>query len=298
MVKKLNYHTPVLLTESIEWLDINPEGVYIDATYGGGGHSKSILNQMNAKGRLFGFDQDEQAQSNVIDDPRFCFIQANFRFVAHFMRFYDFSVLDGILADLGVSSFHFDEPSRGFSYRYDALLDMRMNQSSSLTARRILWEYDAPSLQSMFSDYAELRNAKSLSEKICSVRDKRPLEKVSDLIEVIDALYIGDRLKYMSQVFQALRIEVNDEMNALKIFLEHALQLLKKKGRLVVISYHSVEDKLVKNVFRDYAQDYDEYGRLRMKATILTKKPIAPSKEEILENRRASSAKLRVLEKL
>ncbi len=294
------YHIPVLLEESIDFLNIKPDGVYVDATFGGGGHSGPILNRMNAKGRLFGFDQDEQAQSNIIDDPRFTFVNSNFQYISHFMRYYGVPVVDGILADLGVSSFHFDEPSRGFSYRFDTELDMRMNKSGALTARTVLNRYSQKELQQIFSEYGELRNAKTFSNMICETRKSDKIEKVSDLIRLIDKAYRGDRLKYMSQVFQALRIEVNDELGTLEVFIRKSWDLLSPKGRLVIINYHSLEDKVVKRMIKNDlgGADTDEFGRNIDKLIRINKKPIVPSPEEIRKNSRAASAKLRVIEKI
>ena len=293
------YHIPVLLEESIQALEIKSNGTYIDATFGGGGHSKPILNRLTAKGRLFGFDQDKQAQDNIIDDPRFTFVNANFQYIAHFMRYYGVGGIDGILADLGVSSFHFDEPSRGFSYRFDTELDMRMNESGSVSARHILAQYNQSELQRIFSEYGELRNAKTLSRMIVDWRKREPIVRVGQLKHLIDKVYRGDKQKYMSQVFQALRIEVNDEMETLRVFLSRSWELLKKEGRFVVITYHSVEDKVVKQYFRDKEREgVDEYGRSVAEVRQITKKPVIPSKEEIERNRRATSAKLRVYEKI
>ena len=276
------YHTPVLLGESLEALNIRPNGVYVDATFGGGGHSRPILNRMNAKGRLFGFDQDWQAQTNIIDDSRFTFVNANFQYIAQFMRYYRVKEINGVLADLGVSSFHFDEPSRGFSYRFDTKLDMRMNKSGSLTATDILANYDQVKLQKLFSEYGELRNAKTFSQIVIEARRLEKISKVSQLLKLIDRAYRGDRLKYTSQVFQALRIEVNDEIGTLRIFLKRAWNLLASEGRLVVITYHSLEDKIVKNVFRKEigGNATDQFGRRIEVLREITKKPIVPSEEE------------------
>lgn len=293
------YHIPVLLEESIEALDIKSNGTYIDATFGGGGHSRPILNRLTAKGRLFGFDQDKQAQVNILDDPRFTFVNANFQYVAHFMRYYEVGEIDGVLADLGVSSFHFDEPSRGFSYRFDTELDMRMNRSGGQTARDVLATYDRSKLQQVFSQYGEVRNAKTLSQLIVDSRKNEAIERVGQLKYLIDRVYRGDKLKYMSQVFQALRIEVNDEMGTLKVFLDRSWDLLKSGGRIVVITYHSIEDKVVKDHFKRIEMEgIDEFGRTVKRLRQITKKPVLPTAEEIKRNSRASSAKLRVIEKI
>ncbi len=295
------YHTPVLLEETIDLLNINPAGVYVDVTFGGGGHSGPILHRMNAKGRLFGFDQDEQAKANIIDDARFTFVRGNFQYISHFVKYYGVERVDGILADLGVSSFHFDEPSRGFSYRFDSKLDMRMNQDGTLTAQDVLANYSQKQLQYIFSNYGELRNAKTFSEAVCEVRGAAKIEEVRHLLDIIGRVYRGDRQRYTSQVFQALRIEVNDEVGTLKTFLENAIDLLSVGGRLVVITYHSLEDKIVKVAMKGEGSkhvQYDEYGRRTSKLKQITKKPIVPSESEINRNSRAASAKLRVIEKL
>lgn len=295
------YHIPVLLHESIEALAINPDGIYVDVTFGGGGHSAAILDRLSDRGRLFGFDQDEQAVANAIDDNRFTMVHGNFRFLKHFMKYYGIDKLDGILADLGVSSFHFDAPQRGFSYRYDVELDMRMNTSTALTAREVLAGYSAQELQRVFSEYGEVRNAKSLAQAIVDARRSDKLIRTSDLIRLIERLYRGDRQKYTSQVFQALRIEVNDEMGVLSQFMEDGLSMLKCGGRMVVISYHSLEDKIVKQYMRSGSglavMEYDAFGRSLNLFKIITRKPIVPSNDEIKINSRAASAKMRVTEK-
>ena len=297
-----NYHTPVLLDECLDALDIKPEGVYVDVTYGGGGHSKPILNRLTAKGRLFGFDQDEYAVANAVDHASFTFVKANFRYINHFMTYYGIDKVDGILADLGVSSFHFDEPSRGFSYRYDTGLDMRMNDSISVTAASVLASYNQGQLQDVFSKYGEVRNARTLAKAICDTRRQSPFVKSSDLMSIIGTCYRGDRQKYASQVYQALRIEVNNEMGVLAEFLEAALELLSPGGRLVVMSYHSLEDKIVKKYLKYGSAkgvlEQDEFGRSIIKYKQITKKPIVPSQEEIKRNSRAASAKLRVVERV
>jgi len=296
-----DYHTPVLLDECVAALDIKPDGVYVDVTYGGGGHSKPILNRLTAKGRLFGFDQDEYAVANAIEQDNFTFVKSNFRYIKHFMKYYGIDKVDGILADLGVSSFHFDEPSRGFSYRFDTALDMRMNESISTTAADILRQYSQSQLQDIFSKYGEVRNAKTLAKVICEVRRSSPLEKSSDLMDIVSKCYRGDRQKYASQVYQALRIEVNDEMGVLAEFLEAALGLLSPGGRLVVMSYHSLEDKIVKKYLKYGASgklEQDEFGRAITNYKQITKRPMVAPKEEIERNSRAASAKLRVVERL
>ena len=283
-------------------LIVDPDGVYVDVTFGGGGHSKEILNRLTAKGRLFGFDQDEQAIANVIDDERFVLVHGNFRFLKHFMTYYGHNSVHGILADLGVSSFHFNEADRGFSYRFDAALDMRMNTSALVTAQDILITYSQGELQKIFSEYGEIRNAKTLAKVIVETRREEKIVKTSDLLRIVDKIYRGDRQKYASQVFQSLRIEVNDEMGVLKRFMGEGLELLGSGGRMVVMSYHSLEDKIVKQYMRSGSgkdvMEYDNYGRAIEKYKSITRKPIIPSKDEIIINSRAASAKLRVTEKI
>ncbi|MFT4565481.1 MAG: 16S rRNA (cytosine1402-N4)-methyltransferase [Saprospiraceae bacterium] len=296
------YHIPVLLKECLDALIVNPDGVYIDVTFGGGGHSKEILNRLTAKGRLFGFDQDEQALENAIDDERFVMVHGNFRFLKHFMAYYGLESVQGILADLGVSSFHFNEAERGFSYRFDAALDMRMNTSALTTAQDILISYSQAELQRIFSEYGEIRNAKTLAKVIVETRRDERIVKTSDLLRIVDKIYRGDRQKYASQVFQALRIEVNDEMGVLRRFMGEGLELLASGGRMVVMSYHSLEDKIVKQYMRSGSgkdvMEYDNYGRAVEKYKSITRKPVIPSQEEIKINSRAASAKLRVTEKI
>ncbi len=297
-----DYHIPVMLDQCVDYLNIKSDGIYLDVTYGGGGHSKSIIEKLDSKGHLFGFDQDSRALQNAIVDDRFTMIHGNFRFVKHFMNYYGVTHVDGILADLGVSSFHFDEPSRGFSYRFDAGLDMRMNKMSRLTAAEILRTYQAEALQDIFSQYGEIRNARTLSEEICSVRRHTPLRSTGDLVSIIDRIYRGSRKKYMAQVFQALRIEVNDEIGVLERFLKDSLEVLAPGGRMVVLAYHSIEDKVVKKYLKSTsgggAEERNTFGRVIEKYRIITRRPIVPSSEEIKSNSRAASAKLRVIEKI
>lgn len=298
----LEYHIPVLLGECLDALIVDPDGVYVDVTFGGGGHSKEILNRLTAKGRLFGFDQDEDAVSNAIVDERFVMVHGNFKFLKHFMTYYGHTEVQGVLADLGVSSFHFNEAERGFSYRFDAALDMRMNTSAMITAQDVLMNYTQGELQSMFSEYGEIRNSKSLAKVIVETRRDGKIVKTSDLLRVIDKMYRGDRQKYASQVFQSLRIEVNDEMGVLRRFMGEGLDLLASGGRMVVMSYHSLEDKIVKQYMRSGSgkdvMEYDSFGRAVRLYNSITRKPILPSQEEIKRNSRAASAKLRVTEKI
>jgi len=288
---------PVLLHESLDALRINPEGIYLDVTFGGGGHSKPILNRLSAKGHLYAFDQDEASKANAFDDPRFTLVRSNFRFLENFLKYYKVDKVDGILADLGVSSHHFDEEDRGFSYRFDSQLDMRMNRSSVRTARDVIAHSTKEEMVAIFSNYGELRNAKTFADHLIKARSAG-VETVNDLLRVIDQCYRGDKVRYTAQVFQALRIEVNDELGVLEEFLKVAVRNLRSQGRLVVITYHSLEDKVVKKYFRSGSLvTRDEYGREESTVDIITRKPILPSKEEILVNSRSASAKLRVIEK-
>ncbi|MCP3930034.1 MAG: 16S rRNA (cytosine(1402)-N(4))-methyltransferase RsmH [Bacteroidetes bacterium] len=297
----MSYHKPVLAKESIEYLNIKSGGVYVDATFGGGGHAKIILEKLDDKGRLLGFDQDEDALANVPDDKRFVFVNNNFRYLKRYLKLYKIESVDGILADLGVSSHQLDVAERGFSYRGNAELDMRMNQLGDLKASAILNRYPLRELQSVFSKYGEVRNAKTLAEAIVAYRGYREFHSIEDLLGVVGPLVRGKRSRYLSQLFQALRIEVNDEMGALQEFLLASLDVLRPGGRLVVISYHSVEDRIVKNLLKtgnvegEIIQDF--YGKIERPFRIITKKPVLPDNDEIMENPRSRSARLRVGEK-
>ncbi len=292
------YHLPVLAKESVEMLAIQKDGMYVDATFGGGGHSRLILKELGDKGRLYGFDQDEDALRNVPDDKRFVFIHNNFRYLKRFLKLHGVMSVDGILADLGVSSHQLDEASRGFSYRFDAELDMRMNREAALTAATVVNTYAAEELQRVFSDYGEVRNARTLAQQIVAQRHVREIRTIADLLAIIEPLVRGQRLRYLSQVFQALRIEVNDEMGALREFMGQVLEVLKPGGRLVVITYHSIEDRIVKNFLKTGNAEgevkKDFYGNIERPFKIITKNAIEPSEEEIRENPRSRSAKLRV----
>ena len=297
-----HYHTSVLLHESIEGLSIQPSGVYVDATFGGGGHSKEILKQLNAEGRLLGFDQDEDAQRNSFSDERFTLVQANFRDLKRFLRLHNALPVDGILADLGVSSWQFDTAERGFSYRFDGPLDMRMNKQGEKTAADVLNERSVDDLQKMFSMYGELRNAKTFASAIVEVRAQKEFETIADLLSVCEANRIGEKHKYLAQVFQSLRIEVNDELGALKNLLEQSAEVLKPGGRLAVITFHSLEDRLVKNYMKhgSFADEpvKDFFGNIERKFKSITKKPIEATDSEQRENSRSRSAKLRVAERI
>lgn len=297
-----DYHIPVLLDRSIDELVINPDGVYIDVTFGGGGHSKAILERITAKGRLFGFDQDRDAMRNKIDDPRFTFVHSNFEYLEHFMRYYGVGKVDGILADLGVSSHHFDVAERGFSYRFEADLDMRMNQEAQISAQDVLNKRNMAELQNILSSYGEVRNAKTLAESILVERQKRQISTKGDLDMILERCYRGDKNKYWAQVYQALRIEVNREFEVLKALLIQGRNLLAREGRFVVISYHSLEDRIVKQFFRDNnfsgKRLEDEYGRWMNDLKAIGGRPIEASDEELKKNRRAASAKMRVAVKI
>ena len=298
----MSYHIPVLLNEAIEGLAINGHGVYVDVTFGGGGHSKSIINSLSAKGCLYGFDQDADAILNKIEDERFVFVHANFRHLKRFLRLHKQKEVDGVLADLGVSSFQFDTPSRGFSYRADSALDMRMNMHGGETAADILNKYHERDLVKIFSQYGEIRNSKTLAAQVVKRRRQKPFDKVNDFLEFLDTVGRGEKIKYYSQVFQALRIELNDEMGALRDFLEQSLEVMKEGARLVVISYHSLEDRMVKRFLKTGNVDgeviKDDYGNISRPFKLIGKKMILPTAEEIARNPRARSAKMRIGEKL
>ncbi len=297
----MNYHDPVLKAESIDALGIRMDGTYVDATFGGGGHSRAILDAMGGSGRLFGFDQDEDAKDNIPENENFNFIQSNFRHLSRYLKLYGVNTVDGILADLGVSSHQLDEATRGFSFRFDADLDMRMNQNADLTAKTILNEYKEEDLVQVFSDYGEIRNSKTLAQAIVNERRLRKIENSQDFINMMGPIIRGKRNRYLAQVFQAIRIEVNDEMGALKDFLTNVGQTLASGGRIVVISYHSLEDRLVKNYLKsgnfEGKQIKDFYGNIERPFKLITKKALEPSQVEISRNPRARSAKMRVAEK-
>ncbi len=299
------YHNPVMLKESMEGLDIHPEGVYVDLTFGGGGHAAEILRTLGS-GKLFAFDQDPDAKANAAafaDDPRFIFIDANFRYFIRYLKMYKITAVDGILADLGVSSHQIDSAERGFSTRFNALLDMRMSREGRLTAKVVLDEYSEEELQRVFSAYGEIRNAKTLARAIVNQRRLEPIHTVNRLKEIAGALAPrGKEIQYMSRIFQALRIEVNEEMAALREMLSQAVNILKPKGRLVVISYHSLEDRIVKYMIK-YGNlvgkpEKDFYGNLIRPMVPVVSKPVTPAADELAANSRARSAKLRIGEKI
>ncbi|RYY34194.1 MAG: 16S rRNA (cytosine(1402)-N(4))-methyltransferase RsmH [Sphingobacteriaceae bacterium] len=294
-----NYHTPVMLQECIEGLNIKPSGTYVDVTFGGGGHSREILKHLGDDGQLLAFDQDADAQQNIPADDRFTFIDQNFRYLKNFCRLHGAIPVDGILADLGVSSYQFDQADRGFSIRFDAELDMRMNQASELTAKQVVNTYGEAELHRMFGIYGEIQNAKSLAKTIVTARLNTPINTIADLKNAITNLIPrGKENKYLAQVFQALRIEVNQELEALKDFLEQSADVLASGGRLVVMSYHSLEDRLVKNFIAkgkfSGEVEKDFYGNDKKPFDAVSRGAITASEEEIKNNNRARSAKLRI----
>jgi 16S rRNA (cytosine1402-N4)-methyltransferase len=299
---KSPYHKPVLLHECITGLAIQPGGVYVDATFGGGGHSSAILGALGKKGKLFAFDQDTDALKNAPDDKRLTLVHANFRQMQKFLRLHEAIPVDGILADLGVSSWQFDTAERGFSYRYEGPLDMRMNQSAGQTAADVLNTYTADELQQMFSLYGEVRNSKTLALAIADVRNKKPFESIGDLKTLAEQYRMGEEHKYLAQVFQAIRIEVNDELGALKDFLVQSAEVLNKGGRLAVITFHSLEDRLVKNFIKHGSFEdepvKDFFGNYQLKFKAINKKPVTAQEDELKDNSRSRSAKLRVAEKI
>ena len=294
-----DYHTPVLLQQCIDGLHIQPGGIYVDCTFGGGGHSKAILQQLNENGRLIVFDQDEDARKNLPDDERVLFVPQNFRHLQRFLRLHKAAQVDGILADLGVSSHQFDEADRGFSIRFDAALDMRMDQRQSMTAADILKNFSEIQLHKMFEQYGEVTNSKTLAKTIVSQRSLAPIRTINEFKTAVHAVIKGNPQKYFAQVFQALRIEVNDELGALKELLQQTVSVLKPGGRIAVITFHSLEDRIVKNFFRDGTFEDtaidDVYGhRFENPFKVITKKPVTASEKELKENTRSRSAKLRV----
>ena len=296
------YHVPVLLNESVDGLNIRPSGVYVDVTFGGGGHSREILRRLGPDGRLFGFDQDADAERNIIGDSRFTFVRSNFRFLKNWMRYYGVEHIDGLLADLGVSSHHFDDAGRGFSFRFDTPLDMRMNRRDGITAAELLNTLPEPAMANMFYMFGELRNARQIAAAIVKARMQKPFVTTQDLINVTAPLFRRERgKKDMTRLFQALRIEVNNELGSLRGMLEAAGELLAPGGRLSVITYHSLEDRIVKGFMRsgntsgEIKQDF--YGHILTPFNLINNKVITPGKAEIEANPRSRSAKLRIAEK-
>ena len=297
------YHIPALLPECLEALDIRPGGIYVDATFGGGGHSRAIMERLTDGGHLYSFDQDADARARAWQDSRFTFVYGNFRYLRNFLRYYGVELVDGVLADLGVSFHHFDDADRGFSFRADGPLDMRMNRRGALTAARVLNEYTEERLADIFYLYGEFKGARRVARAIVQARGASPLERVSDFLDIIRP-YVSPRQekKELAQLFQALRIEVNGELDALREFLTQAVRVLRPGGRLAVITYHSLEDRLVKNFLRsgnfEGKADEDFFGRRTAPMRLLTSKPVVPSDEEIERNPRSRSAKLRIAQKL
>lgn len=298
------YHVSVMLRECMDGLRICPSGIYVDVTFGGGGHSREILRSLNEEGRLYGFDQDRDAERNIPADPRFVFVRGNFRYLRNFMRYYGVcGEVDGVLADLGVSSHHLDDKERGFSFRFDGALDMRMNAREGRTAADIVNEYPEEALADVFFLYGELKMARKLASVLVRARGERRIETIGDLLEVLSPFTGKDKeKKFLAQVFQALRIEVNDEMRALREMLEATLRVLRPGGRLVVITYHSLEDRLVKNFLRagnfEGKSERDFFGNTSSPFRLVNNKVIVPSDEEVERNPRSRSAKLRIAEKL
>lgn len=297
------YHIPVLLKESVDGLDINPDGVYVDVTFGGGGHSREILSRLGDNGHLFSFDQDADTENNIVDDPRFTFVHSNFRWLSNWMRYYDIEHIDGLLADLGVSSHHFDDAERGFSFRYDAPLDMRMNREGGKTAADIVNDDTEEHLADIFYLYGELRRSRQIAAAIVKARQRKPILTTQDFLQVVDPLFSREKEKKdMARLFQALRIEVNHEMQALSEMLTSATRLLAKGGRLSVITYHSLEDRMVKNIMKSgnvngKVEEDPVYGRKASPYNLVNNKVIVPSDEEVERNPRSRSAKLRIAEK-
>ncbi|SHG05355.1 16S rRNA (cytosine1402-N4)-methyltransferase [Salegentibacter echinorum] len=298
----MQYHKPVLLKESVDGLNIREDGVYVDVTFGGGGHSREILNRLGPNGKLLAFDQDKDALQNKIEDPRFTLIHENFKFIKRFLRFYGVKKVDGILGDFGVSSHQFNEAERGFSTRFDARLDMRMNQNSALSAYEVINEYEEEQLKGIFYAYADLKNAPKLAHLIVEAREQEPLTNSETLNELLKPhLFKGKENKILAQIYQAIRIEVNQEMEVLKDFLKQTEDLVVKNGRISLISYHSLEDRLVKRYIRsglfEGEPEKDFYGNISVPFKKVGKL-IVPSSEEIKENNRARSAKLRIAKKI
>ena len=297
------YHVPVLLAESVDGLAIQPDSILVDVTFGGGGHSREILRRLGEKGHLYSFDQDADAEQNIVDDDRFTFIRSNFRYLKNWMRYYEVDGIDGLLADLGVSSHHFDDETRGFSFRFDAPLDMRMNKRAGMTAADILNNYTEEQLADIFYLYGELKNARKVASVIVKARQEISIQTTGQLLELTDKLFPREReKKEVTKLFQALRIEVNHEMDALREMLSGACQLLKPGGRLSVITYHSLEDRIVKNVMRagnaEGKVEQDFFGRVKSPLHLINNRVIMASEEELAANPRSRSAKLRIAEKV
>lgn len=296
------YHIPVLMKDSVDGLNIGSAGIYVDVTFGGGGHSREILSRLDADGHLYSFDQDADAEKNIINDSRLTFVRSNFRYLKNWMRYYGVDHIDGLLADLGVSSHHFDDESRGFSFRFDAPLDMRMNKRDGTTAADVVNTYDEERLADIFYLYGELKNSRKIAAALMKARAANKIETTQDFIGAVESLFRREREKKdMAKLFQALRIEVNNEMTALKEMLRSATELLRPGGRLSVITYHSLEDRIVKNVMKtgnpEGKMKQDFFGRIETPFTLINNKVITPDDEELANNPRSRSAKLRIAEK-
>ena len=296
------YHIPVLLAPAVDGLDIRPNGIYVDVTLGGGGHTREILRRLGPNGRLLGFDQDEDAEGNIPDDPRFTFVRSNFRYLHNFLRYHGIRHIDGLLADLGVSSHHFDDSQRGFSFRFDGALDMRMNKRAGQTAADIVNTYDEERLANIFYLYGELKNSRRLAAALVRARAQAPVATIGQFLDIVKPLFGREReKKELARVFQALRIEVNHEMEALREMLQAATEALRPGGRLAVITYHSLEDRLVKNLMKTGNVEgtvvKDFYGNVQTPFRTVNNKVITPDEEEVTRNPRSRSAKLRIAEK-
>ena len=301
-MEEQTYHVPVLLKESVEGMNLQPGGIYVDVTFGGGGHSKEILRQGDSTIRLFSFDQDEDAERNIVDDKRFTFVRSNFRYLHNFLRYHDVEEVDAVLADLGVSSHHFDDSERGFSFRFDGKLDMRMNKRAGMTAAEVVNTYDEERLANIFYLYGELKNSRKLASAITKARNNKQIITIGDFLDIVKPMFGREReKKELAKVFQALRIEVNQEMEALKEMLYAATEALKPGGRLVVITYHSLEDRMVKNMMKtgniEGKAEQDFFGNVQTPFRLVNNKVIVASDEEVARNPRSRSAKLRIAEK-
>ena len=302
-MEEQTYHIPVLLNESIEGMNLHPGGIYVDVTFGGGGHSKEILRQGDESIRLFSFDQDEDAERNIVNDERFTFVRSNFRYLYNFLRYHGVEQVDAVLADLGVSSHHLDEAERGFSFRFDGQLDMRMNKRAGMTAAEVVNTYPEERLADIFYLYGELKNSRKLASAIVKARANKQIVTIGDFLEIVKPMFGREReKKELAKVFQALRIEVNQEMEALKEMLQAATEALKPGGRLVVITYHSLEDRIVKNMMKtgniEGRVEQDFFGRVQTPYRLVNSKVIVATEEEVNRNPRSRSAKLRIAEKI
>ncbi|MBR3618530.1 MAG: 16S rRNA (cytosine(1402)-N(4))-methyltransferase RsmH [Bacteroidaceae bacterium] len=302
---EMTYHVPVLLKESVDGLNIGEGGCYVDVTFGGGGHSREILSRLDGQGHLYGFDQDADAERNAegLDEGMFTFVRSNFRFLKNFLKYHGVEQIDGLLADLGVSSHHFDDSERGFSFRFEGKLDMRMNQRAGQTAADVVNTYDEKQLADVFYLYGELKQSRKLASAIVKARQGKPIETIGDFLEVVKPFFRNEReKKELAKVFQALRIEVNHEMDALREMLKGATEMLRPGGRLVVITYHSLEDRMVKNLMKtgnvEGKEDKDFFGRVNAPFKLVNRQVIVPTEEEMAKNPRSRSAKLRVAEKI